>query len=120
MRADELVTLAMEQLETTSDQVLARALGLTGYSAPARVRRWRRGENEPNFDATMQLLEIVGLLREKPGRATRGAQARPAEEQLAELARTVTAGFEEIGKQLHDLQQRVPPQQASVAPGRSA
>jgi hypothetical protein len=83
VEADELVRLAEAKLEVEGDAALARALGLGDYNAPARVRRWRRGENEPDYKATLMLLGAAGLLRDEPG-STRShvADAADREEEL--------------------------------------
>lgn len=62
-----MVELAAERLgiPADSDTRLARALGLDGYAAPQRVRRWRLGQNEPDFGSTLLLLEAAGLLRDE-------------------------------------------------------
>ena len=78
--ADELVKLAMNRrgLEKPSD--LARALGLSAYASPRRVVRWIEGENEPDYKATMALLELVGALNEEALKPTAEDVARRAGE----------------------------------------
>lgn len=63
--APELVTRAKERLGVKTDTDLARALGLKDYAAPQRIRRWRLGQNEPDYEATLLLLEAAGLLNEE-------------------------------------------------------
>ena len=45
---------------------LARILGLDAYESPRRVKRWLDGSNEPDYEATLNLLELVGMLRPPP------------------------------------------------------
>lgn len=70
MEASELVLRAAKRLGVEGDAALATALGLVGYNAPSRVRRWRVGENEPDYSATLLLLEAAGLLRQAPASST--------------------------------------------------
>jgi len=62
--AQNLVRLAMTKLELGEKDAakLATRLGFTAYSSPQRVRRWLSGENEPDYEATLQLLDIVGAI----------------------------------------------------------
>ena len=52
----------MERLDTESYTEFARKINLTSYEAPKRVRRWADGENDPDFEGTMLILEAVGWL----------------------------------------------------------
>lgn len=61
--AADLVRLAMERLECDTPGELARKLDLKPYDSPKRVRRWLDGENEPDYEATMTILERMGALR---------------------------------------------------------
>jgi transcriptional regulator with XRE-family HTH domain len=61
--APELVRLAMEATGSRTLSDLARALGLTSYAAPRNIRRWIEGETNPDYDATLRLLEAAGLLK---------------------------------------------------------
>ncbi len=54
----------MERLDCETPADLARKLGLTAYESPKRVKRWLDGENEPDYKATMAILEALGLLRD--------------------------------------------------------
>jgi hypothetical protein len=63
----ELIRLAMEGAQIEPDDShasskLSRALDLGAYSSPGRVRRWREGSSRPNYDATLALLRLAGLL----------------------------------------------------------
>jgi len=60
--ADELVRLAMKKLDCETPGELARKLGLSPYDSPKRVRRWLDGENEPDYEATMTILNRMGAL----------------------------------------------------------
>jgi len=60
--ATELVRLAMERLDCHSAGELARKLDLEPYDSPKRVRRWLDGLNEPDYRATMTILERIGAL----------------------------------------------------------
>ena len=61
--AADLVRLAMERLGCATPGELARELGLEPYDSPKRVRRWLDGENEPDYKATMTILERIGALK---------------------------------------------------------
>ena len=80
LRADELVRAAMAASGAGTARALARELGLSGYESPKRVERWLRGENSPDFDMTIRLLQLAGLLTEsrlvKARAAAEAAQAR--------------------------------------------
>lgn len=77
LRADELAYAAMRRTGATSARDLARKLGLTSYDAPKRVERWLRGENEPRYEQTVELLQLAGLLNEA------GLEAARAEAEAA-------------------------------------
>ena len=62
IEADDLVRLAMERLDCETTRQFARELGLEGYDSPKRVQRWLDGENEPDYKATMTILERIGAL----------------------------------------------------------
>lgn len=49
---------------TDSPTKLSDELKLSGRHAPQRVTRWRRGENEPDFEATIAVLSYLGWLKE--------------------------------------------------------
>lgn len=63
MESVELVQLAMVKLDCETPAQLARKIGLTEYGSPKRVSRWLSGENEPDYKATIALLDALGLLR---------------------------------------------------------
>ena len=48
------------------EYALARKLGMSLSTAPRQFARWRRGEGM-NFEMTIALLEIAGLLKRPPG-----------------------------------------------------
>lgn len=52
----------MEASGATTPTELARAIGMTGYSAPQRAKRWIDGSNEPDFEGTVLLLAAAGML----------------------------------------------------------
>lgn len=60
--ASDLVRLAMDRLDCETPGELARKLDLTPYDSPKRVRRWLDGENEPDYEATMTILDRIGAL----------------------------------------------------------
>jgi hypothetical protein len=60
-------------LGAKSNSDLARKLGL-GHEAPQQIGRWLRGENEPNYSATMVMLERCGWLN-----MLQGVPAPPAD-----------------------------------------
>jgi hypothetical protein len=61
------VSLAISRLgapkseSRTGDTELARALNL-GPNGRDRVKQWREGRSDPNYEATLALLELVGAL----------------------------------------------------------
>jgi hypothetical protein len=93
MSAAELVRAAMTATGSSSPTELARAIGLQGYSSPRNIKRWLDGENDPDFHATLQLLEAAGMLAapgevessSRPGRALDDERLADALEQLADL-----------------------------------
>jgi hypothetical protein len=62
----ELFEAALKAVEG-DEYALARRLGLSLSTAPRQFARWRRGEGM-RFETTIALLEIAGLLRERPER----------------------------------------------------
>lgn len=56
---------------------LARHLGLEGDHLPQRVRRWLNGTAKPDYEATLRLLAICGMLNEP--RVQRGDVVEVAE-----------------------------------------
>lgn len=80
--AKELVAVVLERLETrptvpgrTGDADLAGRLGLAGGSTSQRVKRWRIGLNEPDYEGTVMLLDAAGFLTPE-GRAFLGLAPR--------------------------------------------
>lgn len=48
---------------------LAKAIKLEGYNSPQRVRRWMEGNNAPDYEGTMLMLEATGWLKIPKSRA---------------------------------------------------
>lgn len=66
MTGQELTALAWRAVGSPEKPVeFARALGLEGDSRAQRVKRWRSGENEPDYEGTIKMLAAAGLLREE-------------------------------------------------------
>lgn len=55
----------MKGVGVESPTDLARAIGLTDYSAPRNITRWLDGENAPGYEATILLLRAAGYLRDE-------------------------------------------------------
>lgn len=83
---------------------LARALGLDSYGSPRRVKRWLDGETEPDYEATLRLLDAVGLLK-RDGRPRRRESASDVEV----LAAAVKSGFQSLERRLERLEQQRSP-----------
>ena len=62
----ELLEAALEAVGG-DEYALARQLGMKLSTAPKQFARWRHGTGM-NFETTIQLLEIAGLLRDEPER----------------------------------------------------
>lgn len=63
MEPKKLLELAIEACG--SEIQLAQRLGISEVSAAtSSFGRWRRGDNKPDYDTTMKLLEAAGLLRQ--------------------------------------------------------
>ena len=67
MEVGDLIRLAMQGAgieigDPYAPSKLARALDLGKYSSPQRIRRWLAGTSKPNYDATLALLRLAGLL----------------------------------------------------------
>lgn len=97
MTAIELVRLVATRRGIDPDSksapaALARELGYTTYNAPGKVKRWLKGENEPDYSGTMDLLALAGMLKE-PGEAT-----EQGEDELA--GRRHLTPLEEVAEQL--------------------
>lgn len=72
MTSIELVRMAakcrgIDPNSKSAPAALARELGYAAYNAPQKVKRWLKGENEPDYSATLELLELAGLLRTESG-----------------------------------------------------
>jgi hypothetical protein len=77
--AQELVRLAMYRLDAKGNSDLARMLGL-GVHGDQRVRRWLDGENEPEYKATMKLLELLDAVDPKKLEYSKEEMIRRAED----------------------------------------
>lgn len=115
--APELVRRVMEVLGCSGPTELARALDLDvhGYS---RIYRWLHGENEPDYEATMLMLEKTGWLNlearppalpEAPVDGRLEALAEAASEILANQREALTLLHETLGR--HETQSSEPPGQ---------
>jgi hypothetical protein len=83
IRADELVRAAMASSGVTKPAELATKLELTAYASPKRVSRWLTGDNKPDYDATIALLQLAGWLNEGRVREAQLAEARRLAEEAA-------------------------------------
>ena len=61
----ELLEAALEAVGG-DEYELGRLLGISVVSTQRQFARWRAGQGM-NFETTIRLLEIAGLLKEKPG-----------------------------------------------------
>jgi hypothetical protein len=117
----QFVSDVMKILGVESDTEFARALGLTDYRAPQRVRRWRVAQNGPNYEGTMLMLEKAGMLKDVPTRAStpaataRAAGATLSETELAAALRDLAAAVDAQTARLDELQ----PREAEQVPTRS-
>jgi hypothetical protein len=84
----------MKQIETERPADLARALDLGAYASPRRVKRWLDGKNEPDYMATIALLELTGMLRE-PRQSHSRRPVRQRAEGLRRLAVEVRRRLEQ-------------------------
>lgn len=62
-----LVRAVMAALEVEGATALARALGMTDYNAPRKIKDWLDDKFSPNYEATMLMLEGSGLLNLEAG-----------------------------------------------------
>lgn len=85
LTAQELVTLVMQLTGATTPTELAREIGMQGYSAPQRVKRWLDGTNEPDFEGTLLLLDAAGLLATETSPRERQQNGNREEELLEEI-----------------------------------
>jgi transcriptional regulator with XRE-family HTH domain len=116
MTGKELAERAKRATGSKTAADLARALGLESYESPRRVARWLRGANEPDFESTLKLLELIGypvpdqegvdLIIEPLQDADALARLERLEQQQASFARLVTTQnreLHEIGGQQKDV-----------------
>lgn len=82
IESTRLVELVMERLEAEGPSDLARKLGLHGPHSDQRVARWINGIAKPNYDATMQMLELIGAINQA---ALQTDPAEPAAERAEAL-----------------------------------
>lgn len=54
----------MAATSTKGPADLARELGLTAYQSDKTVARWLKGENEPSYEPTIELMRLAGWLNE--------------------------------------------------------
>jgi transcriptional regulator with XRE-family HTH domain len=52
----------MERTGKATPTELARALRMTGYTAPRNITRWLNGDSSPDYDSTLALLAAAGML----------------------------------------------------------
>lgn len=64
VRAHELVAGMIKSLGLTGPTPLARKAGLS-FSGPDNIRRWLKGDHDPDFESTMALLSAAGWLKEE-------------------------------------------------------
>lgn len=62
-RPDNFVAAVARALNAATPTDLARAIKLPGYNAPQRVRRWMEGDNAPDYEGVMLMLEATGWFR---------------------------------------------------------
>jgi hypothetical protein len=76
----------MERSGAATPTELARKLQLAGYESPKRVRRWLDAKNEPEYEETLALLALAGLLNDEasPSAAADLVLARRAASRLAD------------------------------------
>lgn len=96
-RPEKFVSAVARELNASTPTDLARAIKLPGYNAPQRVRRWMEGDNAPDYEGVMLMLEATGWFR--LGAAVAGAT--PDQAQALETA-AVAAALEELA----ELQER--------------
>lgn len=90
MTGEELIERVVKLTQASGDSDLARKLGMpAGYSSPQKIRRWRLGENEPDYQATIALLDLVGAIRWEALTPPGSAEGSSVEQLRAELDRTV-------------------------------
>lgn len=72
VRAEVLVAAVFERLGVkpdrpgrTGDADVAVRLGVSGGTPSQRVKRWRTGYNEPDYEWTVRLLDAAGLITDQ-------------------------------------------------------
>jgi hypothetical protein len=97
----ELVEAAMKATGTVGQpRELGKRLHMDPYNAQQRITRWLKGENDPDFEGTLLLLEAAGWLHvdAATNRPTRAEDAVEAKQLLQEVRRALV-----------DLAQRISP-----------
>jgi len=84
----DLVRAAMAATGTETATDLARTLRMTSYSAPRNIKRWLDGVAQPDFEATLLLLDAAGLLASTPAAAKASRLTSP---ELADVLREIRA-----------------------------
>jgi hypothetical protein len=64
IRGDQFVRAVMRKLGARGPKDLARKAQLDPWYVDKRIRNWLQGRNEPNFEATILLLQAAGWLDE--------------------------------------------------------
>lgn len=96
--AKELVVIVLERMGIhpiregrTGDAELAMRLRLSGGSTSQRVKRWRIGLNEPDYESTILLLDAAGFLTPQARTSLGLAHREPQVEEALEVGSKIAA-----------------------------
>lgn len=79
----------MRRVGAAKPRDLSRMLGWDSTDRETRLYAWARGESVPNFDGTIALLRIAGLLREDEEKFDSRPPVRLPADRLGELEATI-------------------------------
>jgi hypothetical protein len=113
--ASDFVAQVMAALGADGPTDLSRKLGL-GESGPRRIKRWLEGVNEPDYEATMLMLERAGWLTSTPGAAAGPGGSTPDPlRALAEAVADLARANLDYGARLEEVERRLESAPASRA-----
>jgi len=95
MDAAVFVRAVMRQLGCDGPTDLANRLSL-GVNSPRRIKRWLDGENEPDYEATMLMLEAAGWLNMAADAQEAAASSPDHLEQIAGAVKAILANQAQI------------------------
>lgn len=125
--AAKLMTHVMAHVHAENPTALSKALGggWTDRDQQRKLYKWWRGEQAPNFEATITLLRAGGLLREDAGEAVLPLAEHPPEDRLRSLeakvdrqTRATTKALRGLEAQLEHISALLEPPDQAASQGR--